>query len=45
MTGSRDKIWFERIGRWMNKVGMPATGYIDKLYARWLDRVHLGLNS
>lgn len=40
MTGSRDKIWFERVGRWMNKIGLPATAYIDKLYARWFDPLH-----
>jgi len=40
MTASRDKIWFERIGRWLDKLGLPATHYIDKAYARWLDPLH-----
>ena len=40
MTDSRDKIWFERIGRWLDKLGLPATRYIDKAYARWLDPLH-----
>lgn len=40
MTGSRDKIWFERIGRWLDKLGLPATRYIDKAYARWLEPLH-----
>ena len=40
MTASRDKIWFERIGRWLDKLGLPATRYIDKAYARWLDPLH-----
>lgn len=40
MTDSRDKIWFERLGRWLDKVGLPATRYIDKAYARWLDPLH-----
>jgi len=40
MTASRDKIWFERIGRWLDKLGLPATRYIDKVYARWLDPLH-----
>ncbi|HSC66983.1 MAG TPA: HlyD family type I secretion periplasmic adaptor subunit [Cellvibrio sp.] len=40
MTASRDKIWFERIGRWLDKLGIPATRYIDKAYARWLDPLH-----
>ncbi len=40
MMASRDKIWFERIGRWLDKLGLPATRYIDKVYARWLDPLH-----
>jgi adhesin transport system membrane fusion protein len=40
MTVSRDKVWFERIGRWLDKIGLPATRYIDKAYARWLDPLH-----
>ena len=40
MMSSRDKIWFERIGRWLDKLGIPATRYIDKAYARWLDPLH-----
>ena len=40
MTGSRDRIWFERIGRWLNKIGLPVTHLIDKIYARWLDPLH-----
>lgn len=37
---SRDKIWFEKIGRWLDKLGLPASRFIDKLYARWLDPLH-----
>jgi adhesin transport system membrane fusion protein len=40
MTVSCDKVWFERIGRWLDKIGLPATRYIDKAYARWLDPLH-----
>jgi len=40
MSATRDKIWFERIGRWLDKLGLPATRYIDKAYARWLDPLH-----
>ncbi|WP_323816187.1 HlyD family type I secretion periplasmic adaptor subunit [Cellvibrio sp. NN19] len=40
MTASRDKLWFERIGRWLDKLGLPASHYIDKAYARWLDPLH-----
>jgi adhesin transport system membrane fusion protein len=36
----RTKVWFERIGRWLDKLGVPASHYIDKLYARWLDPLH-----
>lgn len=40
MMASRDRIWFERIGRWLDKLGLPATRHIDKAYARWLDPLH-----
>lgn len=40
MVVSRDKIWFERLGRWLDKLGLPASRYIDKAYARWLDPLH-----
>ncbi|MEN0039555.1 MAG: HlyD family type I secretion periplasmic adaptor subunit [Cellvibrio sp.] len=40
MEPTRDKIWFERIGRWLDKLGLPATRYIDKAYARWLEPLH-----
>lgn len=35
-----NKIWFEKIGLWLDKLGMPATAFIDKAYARWLDPIH-----
>ncbi|WP_052417260.1 HlyD family type I secretion periplasmic adaptor subunit [Cellvibrio mixtus] len=37
---TRDKIWFDNIGRWLNKLGIPASKIIDKAYARWLDPLH-----
>ncbi|MFC3115098.1 HlyD family type I secretion periplasmic adaptor subunit [Cellvibrio fontiphilus] len=37
---SRDKIWFEKLGRALDKLGLPASRFIDKLYARWLDPIH-----
>jgi adhesin transport system membrane fusion protein len=37
---SRDKLWFEKLGRVLDKLGLPASSYIDKLYARWLDPLH-----
>lgn len=37
---SRDHIWFETVGRWLNKLGSPASKIIDKAYARWLDPLH-----
>lgn len=36
----RDKLWFEKLGRVLDKLGVPASSYIDKLYARWLDPLH-----
>src|SRR5690606_36152302 len=32
--------WFEKLGRWLNKLGIPASRVIDKAYARWLDPLH-----
>jgi membrane fusion protein, adhesin transport system len=40
MIATSEKAWFERIGRWLKKLGLPVAGYIDKLYARWLDPLH-----
>lgn len=40
MADSLDKRLFERVGRWLDKLGIPASRYIDKLYARWLDPIH-----
>lgn len=40
MTDSLDKRLFERIGQWLDKLGIPASRYIDKLYMRWLDPIH-----
>ncbi len=37
---ARDKIWFEKLGRGLNKLGIPASKFIDKTYARWLDPLH-----
>ncbi|EIK44674.1 HlyD-family secretion protein [Cellvibrio sp. BR] len=37
---SRDKMLFEKVGRWLDKLGLPASRFIDKLYARWLDPLH-----
>jgi len=28
--------WFEKIGQWLEKIGIPASVYIDKIYQRWL---------
>jgi adhesin transport system membrane fusion protein len=40
MADSLDKRLFDRTGRWLDKVGIPASHYIDKAYARWLDPIH-----
>lgn len=40
MADSLDKRLFERVGQWLDKLGIPASRYIDKLYARWLDPIH-----
>lgn len=40
MADSLDKRLFDRIGAWLDKVGVPASRYIDKAYSRWLDPIH-----
>lgn len=40
MVDSLDKRIFDRIGYWLDKLGIPASRYIDKLYSRWLDPIH-----
>ena len=32
--------WFDAVGRWLDKLGIPASRLIDKAYARWLDPLH-----
>lgn len=27
---------FHRVGRWLNKIGIPASDFIDRIYQRWL---------
>lgn len=36
MSGAQEKSFFDWLGRWLFKVGKPASRLIDKLYARWL---------
>lgn len=38
--GAGRSVWFERLGRWLDKLGVPASRHIDRLYARWLDPLH-----
>ncbi len=37
---SADKTWFDRLGKWLNALGAPASRWIDKGYSRWLDPLH-----
>ena len=39
-VNSGDQRWFERLGQWLDKLGIPAGRWIDKAYARWLEPVH-----
>ncbi len=38
MADAKNKyqIWFEKIGRWLDKLGIPASRFIEKMFARWL---------
>lgn len=33
---SRSEFYFKKIGIWLDKIGIPASTYIDKIYQRWL---------
>ncbi|RYZ84101.1 MAG: biotin/lipoyl-binding protein, partial [Moraxellaceae bacterium] len=36
MAGPRTQEYFEKFGRWLEKIGIPASAFIDKVYKRWL---------
>lgn len=40
MSGLLDKRFFDALGRWLNKLGIPASRFIDKAYERWLQPLH-----
>lgn len=40
MTISREKSAFEWIGQLLQKIGQPASRFIDRIYARWLAPVN-----
>ncbi len=40
MQASLDRRFFEGLGRWLNKLGIPASRFIDKAYERWLQPLH-----
>ncbi len=36
MKNSRSQYYFYKIGKWLEKIGIPASAFIDKIYQRWL---------
>lgn len=36
MSASRSEEYFHKLGVWLEKIGIPASGFIDKVYQRWL---------
>ncbi len=36
MTTSRSQYYFHKVGQWLEKIGIPASAFIDKIYQRWL---------
>lgn len=36
MSVSRMPLYFHKMGQWLEKIGIPASGFIDKIYSRWL---------
>lgn len=33
---SRSELYFQKVGQWLDKIGIPASTHIDKIYQRWL---------
>lgn len=33
---SKSEVYFKKVGQWLDKIGVPASAYIDKIYQRWL---------
>jgi len=40
MSATREKSFFDWLGKWLYKIGQPASQFIDRIYARWLTPVH-----
>lgn len=40
MSVTREKSFFDWLGKWLYKIGQPASQFIDRIYARWLTPVH-----
>lgn len=36
MSASRSEEYFKKLGVWLEKIGIPASAFIDKIYQRWL---------
>ena len=36
MTDSRSQTYFHNVGQWLEKIGIPASAVIDRIYQRWL---------
>ena len=37
---SRSEIYFKKTGAWLDKIGIPASTFIDKIYQRWLTPIN-----
>jgi adhesin transport system membrane fusion protein len=37
---SRTEIVFKKVGAWLDRIGVPASKHIDRLYQRWLAPIH-----
>lgn len=36
MNVTREKSFFDWLGKWLYKIGLPASRFIDRIYAQWL---------
>jgi membrane fusion protein, adhesin transport system len=37
---TKSELYFKKAGQWLDKIGVPASAYIDKVYQRWLSPIN-----
>jgi adhesin transport system membrane fusion protein len=36
MSATKEKTFFDALGRWLQKIGAPSSRFIERIYTRWL---------